>query len=68
VQRLGLIPLRSLREYVTPYVSILQGYGNQNLRVQWEIKSGFEFKVFKFLYSVDQLTQSAIFENLLEFN
>jgi hypothetical protein len=28
-----------------------------------EFKSGFEFEVFKFLYSVDQLAQSAIFEN-----
>jgi hypothetical protein len=33
-----------------------------------ELKSEFEFKVYKFLHSVDKLAQSANFENLLELN
>jgi hypothetical protein len=40
----------------------------KTLRVQGILKSGFKFKVCKFLYSVDRLAQSAIFENLLESN
>jgi hypothetical protein len=36
--------------------------------VQWISKSGFEFEDFKFLYSVDRLAQSEMFDNFLEWN
>jgi hypothetical protein len=38
------------------------------LRVQWNLKLEFEFKVSKFLHSVDKLAQSTNFDNLLELN
>jgi hypothetical protein len=40
----------------------------RGLSVQWNSKSEFEFKVFKFLHSVDKLAQSSNFDNLLELN
>jgi hypothetical protein len=40
----------------------------KGLRVQWNSKLEFEFKVFKFLRTVDKLAQSVNFENLLEPN
>jgi hypothetical protein len=40
----------------------------RNLKSSRNSESGFEFKVFEFLFSVDQLAQSAIFGNLLGSN
>jgi hypothetical protein len=40
----------------------------RGLRVQWNSKSEFEFKVYKFLHSVDKLAESANFDNLLKLN
>jgi hypothetical protein len=55
---------------VTPHVSNPQDYDNhvETLIVQGNSKSGFEFKVFEFLFIVDQLAQLVIFDNLLESN
>jgi hypothetical protein len=37
-------------------------------KISMDFKIGFEFEVYNLLYSVDELAQSAIFENLLESN
>jgi hypothetical protein len=59
--------INSLICSVTPHVFNLQDYVNHMFK-RAKSSMEFKFKVYKFLVSVDQLAQSANFDNLLELN